>query len=102
MPQVLSNRRISRDFYLMQMAQPNDARMGQFCMLRAWGRYPLSLITIRQLKNLAESVGASVELVVFTPDTVSAGDDAHDTVCRNKEEDRSEEGKVHLLKKSKK
>lgn len=31
-----------------------------------------SLITIGQLKNLAESVGASVELVVFTPDTVSA------------------------------
>ena len=41
MPQVLSNRRISRDFYLMRVAQPNDARMGQFCMLRAWGRYPL-------------------------------------------------------------
>lgn len=31
-----------------------------------------SLITIRQLKNLAESIGATVELVVFKPDTVSA------------------------------
>ena len=41
MPQVLSNRRISRDFYLMRVAQPNDARMRQFYMLRAWGRYPL-------------------------------------------------------------
>ena len=31
-----------------------------------------SLITIGQLKNLAESIGAKVELVVFKPDTVSA------------------------------
>ena len=41
MAQVISNRRLSQDFYLMRLAQPNDARMGQFCMLRAWERYPL-------------------------------------------------------------
>ena len=41
MAQVIFNRRLSQDFYLMRVAQPNEARMGQFCMLRAWDRYPL-------------------------------------------------------------
>lgn len=41
MPKVISNERISRDFWVMRVAQPNEARMGQFCMLRSWDRYPL-------------------------------------------------------------
>ena len=41
MAKVTANRRLSRDFFQLRVAEPNDARMGQFCMLRAWGMYPL-------------------------------------------------------------
>lgn len=41
MAKVMENRRLSRDFFLLRAAQPNEAKMGQFCMLRAWGMYPL-------------------------------------------------------------
>ena len=41
MAYVTANRRLSRDFFMLRAAEPNDARMGQFCMLRAWGMYPL-------------------------------------------------------------
>lgn len=41
MSRVISNRRLSQDFYMLRVAQPNEAKMGQFCMLRAWDRYPL-------------------------------------------------------------
>jgi dihydroorotate dehydrogenase electron transfer subunit len=38
---VISNERLSRDFCRMRVECPNDARMGQFYMLRAWERYPV-------------------------------------------------------------
>lgn len=39
---VMANQRISADFYLMQVeALDNQARMGQFYMLRAWSTYPV-------------------------------------------------------------
>jgi dihydroorotate dehydrogenase electron transfer subunit len=41
MARVISNRRLSRDFFLLRVSELNDAKMGQFCMLRAWGMYPL-------------------------------------------------------------
>jgi dihydroorotate dehydrogenase electron transfer subunit len=41
MSKVLSNIRLSRDFFIMRVAAPNSARMGQFHMLRSWGAYPL-------------------------------------------------------------
>jgi dihydroorotate dehydrogenase electron transfer subunit len=41
MSRVLSNLQLSRDFFLMRVAEPNEAKMGQFYMLRSWGMYPL-------------------------------------------------------------
>lgn len=41
MPEVISNDRLSKDFFLLKVAQKNNARMGQFHMLRAWDAYPL-------------------------------------------------------------
>jgi dihydroorotate dehydrogenase electron transfer subunit len=38
---IISNERLSRDFFRMRVECPNDARMGQFYMLRAWGQYPV-------------------------------------------------------------
>lgn len=38
---VLSNRQVSKDFYLMKAAGKYQARMGQFCMLRAWDEVPV-------------------------------------------------------------
>ena len=38
---IISNERLSRDFFRMRVKCPNDARMGQFYMLRAWGQYPV-------------------------------------------------------------
>lgn len=40
MPNILSNRRLSGDFYLMRVAEANEAEMGQFYMLRSWDMYP--------------------------------------------------------------
>lgn len=41
MGKVMSNRALGEDFYLMRVEQKNDARMGQFYMLRAWETYPV-------------------------------------------------------------
>ena len=40
MPEILSNERLGKDFYLMRAARSEPARMGQFYMLRAWKNYP--------------------------------------------------------------
>ena len=84
MPQVLSNRRISRDFYLMRVAQPNDARMGQFCMLRAWGRYPL-------LSRPVSVFDADAETLSFLYRVVGEGTDL---LARRREGDAVETGRV--------
>ena len=84
MPQVLSNRRISRDFYLMRVAQPNDARMGQFCMLRAWGRYPL-------LSRPVSVFDADAETLSFLYRAVGEGTDL---LSRCREGDAVETGRV--------
>ncbi len=41
MSRVISNVRISKDFYLMKVEEKNAAKMGQFYMLRSWEQYPL-------------------------------------------------------------
>ncbi|SDG54907.1 dihydroorotate dehydrogenase electron transfer subunit [Marvinbryantia formatexigens] len=41
MGKVMSNRALGEDFYLMRVEQKNDARMGQFYMLRSWETYPV-------------------------------------------------------------
>ena len=41
MSKILSNEQLSRDFFQMKANCPNEARMGQFYMLRAWGPYPV-------------------------------------------------------------
>ncbi|MCL2602624.1 MAG: dihydroorotate dehydrogenase electron transfer subunit [Treponema sp.] len=41
MSKVISNQRLSNEFYLMKVEHSGDVRMGQFYMLRAWGDYPV-------------------------------------------------------------
>lgn len=41
MAKILTNRKVDQDFYLMTVKQENQARMGQFYMLRAWNTYPV-------------------------------------------------------------
>ena len=41
MGKILSNQKVDQDFFLMKADQDNDARMGQFYMLRAWDTYPV-------------------------------------------------------------
>ena len=41
MGKIRSNKKVDQDFYLMIVEQENDARMGQFYMLRAWDTYPV-------------------------------------------------------------
>ncbi len=41
MGKILSNQKVDQDFFLMKAEQDNDARMGQFYMLRAWDTYPV-------------------------------------------------------------
>lgn len=41
MGKILNNQKVDQDFFLMKAEQDNDARMGQFYMLRAWDTYPV-------------------------------------------------------------
>lgn len=41
MGKIISNRDLGQDFYLMKVQEKNNARMGQFYMLRAWDTYPV-------------------------------------------------------------
>ncbi|MDR1621365.1 MAG: dihydroorotate dehydrogenase electron transfer subunit [Synergistaceae bacterium] len=41
MSKIISNERLSRDFFRMRVECSNEARMGQFYMLRAWRQYPV-------------------------------------------------------------
>ena len=41
MSKIISNQRLSKDFYLMCVGEKNSAKMGQFYMLRAWDAYPI-------------------------------------------------------------
>lgn len=38
---VLENRKLTEDFYLLRVREPNQAVIGQFYMLRAWDLYPV-------------------------------------------------------------
>jgi dihydroorotate dehydrogenase electron transfer subunit len=41
MAKIISNKKLSDDFYLMKVEEANDAKMGQFYMLRAWDDFPV-------------------------------------------------------------
>ena len=41
MAKILENRPVADGFHLMRVESDNDAKMGQFYMLRAWDRYPV-------------------------------------------------------------
>lgn len=41
MGKVLSNRKVSEDFFLMKVKHNNNAVMGQFYMLRSWEQFPV-------------------------------------------------------------
>lgn len=41
MSKIILNKKISDEFYLMKVEEKNEPAMGQFYMLRAWGKYPL-------------------------------------------------------------
>ncbi len=41
MSKIISNVRLSKDFYLMKVEEKNNSKMGQFYMLRAWDEYPV-------------------------------------------------------------
>ena len=38
---ILSNEKINRDFFLMKVEHKNNAKHGQFFMLRSWERFPV-------------------------------------------------------------
>jgi dihydroorotate dehydrogenase electron transfer subunit len=41
MAKIISNKKLSEDFYLMKVEENNSAKMGQFYMLRAWNDFPV-------------------------------------------------------------
>lgn len=41
MGKILTNTRLSDDFYLMEVQEKNDVGIGQFYMLRGWDAYPI-------------------------------------------------------------
>ncbi len=41
MARVVSNKKLSGDFYLIKVEESNNAKMGQFYMLRAWDTFPV-------------------------------------------------------------
>lgn len=40
MSKVIYNKQLSKDFYIMKVEGEFKGEMGQFCMLRAWDKYP--------------------------------------------------------------
>ncbi|QQO10561.1 dihydroorotate dehydrogenase electron transfer subunit [Breznakiella homolactica] len=66
MAEILSNQRLSRDFYLMETAFPNTTGMGQFYMLRAWKEYPI-------LSRPISAFDAGPDKVSFLYKTVGTG-----------------------------
>lgn len=41
MGNIIYNKKLNDEYYLMKIEHENDAKMGQFCMLRAWDNDPL-------------------------------------------------------------
>ncbi len=41
MAKIISNKKLSEEFYLMKVEEHNFAKMGQFYMLRAWNDFPV-------------------------------------------------------------
>ena len=66
MSAVLSNERLSPEFMLLTVAHPNQARMGQFYMLRAWDRIPV-------LSRPISVYDADADRLVFLYRTVGEG-----------------------------
>lgn len=41
MGNIIYNKRLTEEYFLIKVEQKNDGKMGQFCMLRAWDNEPL-------------------------------------------------------------
>ena len=41
MATVIKNEAVGKDFYLLKASGNFNAKIGQFCMLRAWDEYPV-------------------------------------------------------------
>lgn len=41
MGNIIYNKKLTDEYYLIKIKQENDAKMGQFCMVRAWDNDPL-------------------------------------------------------------
>lgn len=63
MATVISNEAVSKDFYLLKAAGQFNGRMGQFCMLRAWGEYPVLSRPISIFDCDAESISFLFKVV---------------------------------------
>ncbi|NOH16837.1 dihydroorotate dehydrogenase electron transfer subunit [Clostridium cochlearium] len=78
MSKIIYNKQLSKDFYIMKVQGNFNGEMGQFCMLRAWDKYPtLSRpISIYDVDNegitfLYKVVGKGTEIFV----TLKKGDE---------------------------
>lgn len=56
MPEILFNKRLSEDFFLLSARCENNARPGQFYMLRAWNNYPVLSRPISVFDSDGESI----------------------------------------------
>lgn len=56
MAKIISNEKLSKDFYLMKVEENREVKMGQFYMLRAWKHYPTLSRPISIYDSDAETV----------------------------------------------
>ncbi len=78
MGNIIYNKKLTEEYYLMKIEQKNDGKMGQFCMLRAWDDEPLLSRPLSiydrddsSLTFLYKVVGKGTEIMT----TLKAGDD---------------------------
>lgn len=63
METVIRNEAVGKDFYLLKVSGCYHAKMGQFCMLRAWGEYPVLSRPISIFDCDAESISFLYKVV---------------------------------------
>ncbi len=63
MAKIISNKKLSGDFFLMKVEEHNDAKMGQFYMLRAWDDFPVLSRPISVYDSDGQSVSFLYKIV---------------------------------------
>lgn len=63
MGKILRNEKVSDDFYLVQVEEKNQAKAGQFYMLRGWEEYPVLSRPISVFDSDGESVSFLYKVV---------------------------------------